>query len=59
MGTDTGLLLEINPTQRHSSILRVNLWVAETANKFTGTTQKSVPLSMKPIQIPVVAIKPN
>ena len=40
-------------------MLGVNLWVAETTNKFTGTTQKSAPLSMKPIQIPVVHIKPN
>ena len=59
MVPDTGLILEINPTQRHSSKLGVNLWVSETTNKFTGTTQKSAPLSMKLIQSPVAPIKPN
>ena len=59
MVPNTGLLLELNPTQRHSSILGVNLWVAETTNKLTGTTQNSAPLSMKLIQIPVVPIEPN
>ena len=59
MVLDTGLLLELNPTQRHSSKLGVNLWAAETKNKLTGTTQKSAPLSMNPIQSPVVPIKLN
>ena len=56
---NTDLLLELNPTQNHSSKLGVNLWVAETTNKSTGTTQKSAPLSMEPIQRPMVPIKPN
>ena len=57
MVPDTGLLLELNPTLRHSSILGVHLWVSETTNKLTGTTQNIAPLSMKPKQIPVVPIK--
>ena len=59
MMPDTDFLLELNPTRKYSSMLGVNLWVAETTNKFTGTTPKNVPLSMKLIQIPVVPIKPN
>ena len=53
------LLLELNPTQRHSSKLGANLWVSETTNKSTDTTKKSEPLSMKLIQIPVLPIKPD
>ena len=56
---NTVLLLELNITQIKSSKLGVNLWVSETTNKLTGTTQKNAPLSMKTIQIPVVPIKPN
>ena len=59
MVPDTDFLLEINPTQKYSSMLGVNLWVSETTNNFTGTTPNSAPLSMKPIQSPVVPIKPN
>ena len=59
MVPDTDFLLELNPTRKYSSMLGVNLWVAETTNKFTGTTQKSAPLSMNPIQSPVVPITPN
>ena len=59
MVPDTDFLLELNPAQKYSSMLGVNLWVAETTNSFTGTTLKSAPLSMEPIQIPVVPIKPN
>ena len=51
--------MELNPTQRHSSKLGVNLWVAETTNKSTDTTQKIAPLSMKSIQSPVFPIKPD
>ena len=57
MVPDTGLLLELNPTQRHSSIMGVNLWVAKTTNKLAGTTQKSAPLSMKSIKIPFGNLK--
>ena len=59
MVSDTGLLLEFNPTQRQSSILGVNLWVSETTNKLTGTTQKSATISMNPKQSPMATIKPN
>ena len=56
---NTVLLLELNPTRRKSSKLGANLWVAETTNKSTDTTQKSARLSMKSIQIPVLPIKPD
>ena len=59
MVPDTRFLLELNPTQTHSIIMVVNLWVAATTNKSTVTTQKNAPLSMKPIQIPMVPIKQN
>ena len=59
MVPNTGLLLELNPTQRHSSKLGVNLWVADTTNESADTTQKSATLSMKSIQSPVLPIKPN
>ena len=59
MVPDTDFLLELIPTQKHSSMFGVNLWVAETTNKFTGTIPKSAPLSMKPIQSPVVPMKTN
>ena len=49
----------LNPTQRNSSILGANLWVAETTNKSSDTTKKSAPLSMKSIQIPVLHKKPD
>ena len=51
--------LELNPTQKYSSMLGVNLWVAETTNNFIGTAPKSASLSMKPIQSPVLPIKPD
>ena len=59
MVPNTDFLLELNPTRKSLSMLGVNLWVAETTNNFTGTTPKSAPLSMKPIQSPLVPIKPN
>ena len=43
MVPDTDFLLELNPTQKQSSMLGVNLWVTETTNNFTGTTPKSAP----------------
>ena len=49
-------LIQLEDTQVY---LGVNLWVAGTTNKLTGTTQKSAPLSMNPIQSPVVPIKPD
>ena len=59
MVPNTGLLLELNPTQRHSSKLGVNLWIAEITNKSTGTTPESEPLPMKLMQSPVLTIKPD
>ena len=59
MVPNTDFLLELNPTRKLLSLSGVNLWVAETTNNFTGTTPKSATLSMKPIQKPVVSIKPN
>ena len=44
MVADFGHILELNPTQRQSSKLGVNLLVAETTNKLTSTTQNSAPL---------------
>ena len=59
MVPDTGFLLELNSTRKHSSMLGVNLCFSETTNKLTGTTQKIAPLSMKSIQSPVFPIKPD
>ena len=55
--TNTGFLWELNPTQKYSSMLGVNLWVAEKTNNFTVTTPKSAPLSMNPIKSPFGNLK--
>ena len=49
MVPNTALLLELNPTQRNSSKLGVNFKCFWDSYKFTDTTQKSAPLSMKAI----------
>ena len=59
MVPNTAHILELNSTQRNSSKLGVNIWVAKTTNKSIDTTQKSATLSMKLIQSPVLPIKPD
>ena len=49
-------LIQLEDTQVY---LGVNLWVAKTTTKLAGTTQKSAPLSIKPIHSPVVPNKPD